>query len=148
VQEFSAVPKKGLQKVSSVEADIEKEGLGLSSEDREFLLTSQISVVFHVAASVRLNDTLAVAMKTNTLSVIEVARLCGEMPEIEVKKARSKYKPNLWRKYTFLTSVVFRTYLSLMVIYFRNKVHYLKNNLTSYIFNFLCSIKFILYSYI
>jgi fatty acyl-CoA reductase len=69
-----------------VEADIEKEGLGLSKEHREFLLTSQISVVFHIAASVRLHEPLATAVKTNALPVLEVMRLCQEMPDVQVKK--------------------------------------------------------------
>ncbi|GFG36354.1 hypothetical protein Cfor_05961 [Coptotermes formosanus] len=81
--EFSAVPKESLVKVSPIEADIEKEGLGLSSKDREFLLTSRISVVFHIAASVRLNEPLDVAIKTNTLPVLEVTQLCEEMAQIE-----------------------------------------------------------------
>jgi fatty acyl-CoA reductase len=92
VQEFSAVPKERLLKVSSVEGDMEKEGLGLSSEDREFLLTSQISVVFHIAASVRLHEPLVTSVKSNALPVIELIGLCEEMPEIKVKKTSSKYK--------------------------------------------------------
>jgi thioester reductase-like protein len=81
--------------VSPIEADIEKEGLGLSSKDREFLLTSRISVVFHIAASVRLNEPLDVAIKTNTLPVLEVTQLCEEMAQIEVKKARRLCTPTL-----------------------------------------------------
>jgi thioester reductase-like protein len=85
VQEFLAVPKESLLKVSCVEGDIEKEGLGLSGEHREILLTSYISVVFHIAASVTLRDPLHVALKTNALPVIEMLRLCEELPEIKVK---------------------------------------------------------------
>ena len=81
--------------MSCVEGDIEKEGLGLSSEHREILLASHISVVFHVAASVRLQDTLNVAMKTNALPVFDMMRLCEELPDIKVKKARSVDAPNL-----------------------------------------------------
>jgi fatty acyl-CoA reductase len=95
VQEFSTVPKEIFLKVSCVEGDIEKEGLGLSREHREILLTSHISVVFHIAASVRLQDPLDVAMKTNALPVIDVIRLCEELPGIKVKKTRRVNAPNL-----------------------------------------------------
>ena len=119
MQEFSTVPKESVLKVSCVEGDIEKEGLGLSNEHREILLTSHISVVFHIAASVRLRDSLDVAMKTNALPVIDMVRLCEELPEIKVKKTRSVNAPNLWRTYTFLMSAVLRTYLFLTHIYLR-----------------------------
>ena len=95
VQEFSAIPKERFLKVSCVEGDIEKEGLGLSSEHREILLTSHVSVVFHIAASVRLRDPLDVAVRTNAFPVIDIVRLCEEMPEIKVKKARGSDTPNL-----------------------------------------------------
>jgi fatty acyl-CoA reductase len=83
---FSAVPKEKLLKVSAVEADIEEPGLGLSSANREILVKSNVSIVFHVAASVRLNKPLNVAMKTNTLSVLGILQLCHELPQIKVKK--------------------------------------------------------------
>ena len=82
-------------KVSCVEGDIGQEGLGLSSEHREVLLASHISVVFHIAASVRLRDSLDVAIKTNALPVIDMVRLCEELPEIKVMKARIVNAPNL-----------------------------------------------------
>jgi fatty acyl-CoA reductase len=84
---FSAVPKEKLLKVSAVEADIEQPGLGMSSADREIILKSHVSIVFHVAANVRLNKPLNVAMKTNTSSVIGILQLCDELPQIKVKKA-------------------------------------------------------------
>jgi fatty acyl-CoA reductase len=82
---FSAVPKEKLLKVSAVEADIEQPGLGLSSADRELLLKSHVSIVFHVAASVRFNMPLDLAIKTNTFSVLGVLQLCHELPQIKVK---------------------------------------------------------------
>jgi fatty acyl-CoA reductase len=95
VQEFSGAPKESFLKVSCVEGDIEKEGLGLSREHREILIRSHISVIFHIAASVRLRDPLDLAMKTNTFPVIDMLRLCEELPEVKVKKARSVDAPNL-----------------------------------------------------
>jgi hypothetical protein len=84
---FSAVPKESILKVSVVEADIEQPGLGLSIEDRQFLLKSQVSIVFHVAASVRFNEPLNAAMKTNTFAVLGMLQLCNELPQIKVSKA-------------------------------------------------------------
>ena len=101
MQEFSAVPKERFLKVSCVEGDIQKEGLGLSSEHREILLASHTSVVFHIAASITLRDPLDVAMKTNALSAIDMVRLCEELPEIEVKKARSVDASNCERHTRF-----------------------------------------------
>ena len=72
-------------KISCVEGDIQKEGLGLANKHRETLVASHISVVFHIAASVRLRDPLDVAMKTNALPAIDMVRLCEELPEIKVK---------------------------------------------------------------
>ncbi|PNF39259.1 hypothetical protein B7P43_G16960 [Cryptotermes secundus] len=80
---FSEVPEEKLLKVSAVEADIEEPGLGLSSEDRELILKSHVSIVFHVAASVKFNKPLHVAIKANTLSVLGVLQLCHELPEIK-----------------------------------------------------------------
>jgi thioester reductase-like protein len=76
-----------------VEGDIEKEGLGLSSEHREILLTSHISVVFHVAAVVKQREPLHVALKANALPVIDMLRLCEELPEIKVKKTGALLHP-------------------------------------------------------
>ncbi|GFG36353.1 hypothetical protein Cfor_05960, partial [Coptotermes formosanus] len=106
--EFSAVPKESLVKVSPIEADIEKEGLGLSSKDREFLLTSRISVVFHIAASVTLHEPLNVAIKINTLPVLEVTRLCEEMAQIEVIRPnhKSKHFPTLSKYQQFMEDCV------------------------------------------
>jgi thioester reductase-like protein len=65
---------------------MEKEGLGLSKEDRQFLLSSHISVVFHIAASLALREPLAKCVKTNAMPVIELIGLCEEMPELKVNK--------------------------------------------------------------
>jgi thioester reductase-like protein len=86
---FSAVPKESLLKVTSVEADVEQPGLGLSSENHELLLTSQVSVVFHIAAMVKFQEPLNVAMNTNTLPVLAILQLCEKMPQIKVKKTKN-----------------------------------------------------------
>jgi len=52
LQEFASVPKETLMKVTYVEGVMAKEGLGLSTEHRGLLMSSHISLVFHIAASV------------------------------------------------------------------------------------------------
>jgi len=69
-----------------VEGDMAKEGLGLSTEHRELLMSSHISLVFHVAASVSFQDTLLETMQTNAWPVIEVVRLCEAMADVKVKE--------------------------------------------------------------
>lgn len=86
---FSTVSNDRLLKVSSVESDIEQPGLGLSSENRELLLTSQVSVVFHIAATVRFQEPLNVAVNMNTLPVLAILQLCEKMPQIKVKKTQN-----------------------------------------------------------
>jgi thioester reductase-like protein len=89
LQEFESVPKDRLTKVTYVEGDMDKAGLGLSTEHRGLLMSSNISVVFHIAASVNLQDTLLETMQTNTWAATEVVRLCQAMPDVKVKKPGS-----------------------------------------------------------
>jgi thioester reductase-like protein len=95
VQIFSTVPKESLLKVTSVEADLEQPGLGLSSENHELLLTSEVSVVFHIAALVKFQEPLKIALNTNTLPVLAVLQLCEKMPQIKVKKTKNVH---VWSK--------------------------------------------------
>ena len=69
-----------------VEGDMTKAGLGLSSEHRGLLMSSHISLVFHVAASVSFQETLLETMQTNAWPAIEVVRLCQAMPDVKVKR--------------------------------------------------------------
>ena len=56
LQESASIPKEGLMKVTCVEGDMAKAGLGLSAEHRELLMSSHISLLFHIAASVSFRD--------------------------------------------------------------------------------------------
>ena len=69
-----------------VEGDMAKAGLGLSTEHRGRLMSSHISLVFHIAASISFQDTLPEAMQTNAWPAIEVVRLCQAMPDVKVRK--------------------------------------------------------------
>ena len=72
--------------MTHVEGDMTKAGLGLSAEHRGLLMSSHISLVFHIAASVSFQKTLLETMQTNAWPVIEVVRLCQALPDIKVKK--------------------------------------------------------------
>lgn len=61
-------------KVEVMEGDIKEKGLGLSERDFKFL-QENITVIFHVAASVRFNDSLPDAVFMNTRGTHELIKL-------------------------------------------------------------------------
>ncbi|XP_033228035.1 fatty acyl-CoA reductase wat-like isoform X2 [Belonocnema kinseyi] len=70
------------QKVVAINGDIEKPGLGLSAEDRNFLI-KEVSIVFHSAASVVFNEPLPKAFVTNIMSVKEIIDFCKECKKLK-----------------------------------------------------------------
>lgn len=58
-------------------------GLGLSEEHQE-LVKRQVSVVYHVAASVRFDDSFQKAVFTNLRSTREIVELARAMPQLKV----------------------------------------------------------------
>ena len=77
-----------------VDRDMTKAGLGLSAEHRGQLMSSNVSLVFHIADSVSFQETLLETMQTNAWPAIEVVRLCQAFPDIKVKKSGSVYAQN------------------------------------------------------
>ena len=77
-----------------VDGVMAKAGLGLSAEHRGLLMSSHISLVFHIAASVSFQETLLETMQTNAWPAIEVMRLCQALPDIKVKKLGRVCAPN------------------------------------------------------
>ena len=76
---FKGLPGDLLCKVVAVEGDITLSKLGLSTPD-EALLTKEVSVVFHSAATVKFDEDLSKSMQMNvggTLAVIDLARKMG-----------------------------------------------------------------------
>ena len=57
-------------KVTYVEGDMAKVGLGLSTKHQGLLMSRHISLVFHMAASVSFQGTLLGTMKTNALALM------------------------------------------------------------------------------
>ena len=85
MQEFASVPKEKLMKVTYVEGNMAKVGLGLSTEHRGLLMSRHVYLVFHVAASVIFQEPLLETMQTNSWPVIEVVRLGQAVPDVKVK---------------------------------------------------------------
>ena len=74
--------------VSLVQGDIQQPGLGISAHDREELCR-EVSIVFHVAATIRFNENLKVALQTNVIGTQEVVNLCKDMPFLTVSQIKS-----------------------------------------------------------
>ncbi|KAJ8867416.1 hypothetical protein PR048_031217 [Dryococelus australis] len=115
LQLFVTVSPEALKKVVPVAGDLSRPGLGLSLHDKE-LLCQQVSVVFHMAASVRFNDNLHSAMETNvwaTEAVMKLSKSMDHLKPMRMKRCdyvavpeckggvngRSSSKPTNWRHY-------------------------------------------------
>ena len=86
-------------KVTYVEGDMTKAGPGLSTEHRGLLMSSHISVVFHVAASVSFQETLLKTTQIDARSVIEVVPLCQALRGVKIKKSVIVCAPNtVWKR--------------------------------------------------
>lgn len=71
-----------ITKVIMIEADFGEVNLSLSPENRKRLLDT--NVIFHMAATVRFNETIRVAVNINVRGTREILRLAREMPDLEV----------------------------------------------------------------
>ncbi|XP_049839722.1 putative fatty acyl-CoA reductase CG5065 [Schistocerca gregaria] len=83
---FDVVKKQrpeAIEKLKPVKGDVTELGLGLSDEDRD-LLVREVSVVFHAAASVRFDDSLAYAIILNVRGTRETINLAMEMKNLKV----------------------------------------------------------------
>ncbi|XP_052860472.1 putative fatty acyl-CoA reductase CG5065 [Anopheles cruzii] len=71
-----------LVKMVPVRGDVSLIGLGLSAEDRDRM--QSVSVIFHVAASVRFDDPLKSAILLNTRGTRELVRFAEQLPDLRV----------------------------------------------------------------
>ncbi|XP_014231220.1 fatty acyl-CoA reductase wat-like [Trichogramma pretiosum] len=69
-------------KLAAVAGDCCYDGLGLSTSDRE-LLKREVSIVFHVAATVKFDEKLKLAAAINTQSTADMLELCKEMNNLK-----------------------------------------------------------------
>ncbi|KAF3420318.1 hypothetical protein E2986_00769 [Frieseomelitta varia] len=65
-----------------VAGDCSQPGLGMSSVDRQ-TVTREVSIVFHVAATVRFDEKMKLAVPINVRSPIEVMNLCKEISSLK-----------------------------------------------------------------
>ncbi|XP_015586810.1 fatty acyl-CoA reductase wat [Cephus cinctus] len=75
------VPKFRHQ-IGAVAGDCSTPGLGISAADRA-TLAREVSIVFHVAATVRFDEKLKLAVSINVQSLKDVLTLCKEMPKLK-----------------------------------------------------------------
>lgn len=71
-----------LKKLVVIGGDTTVEGLSLSNMDKE-RLTSQVSVVFHMAANVRFDLSLKMAINMNTVATVNIITLAKQMSLLE-----------------------------------------------------------------
>lgn len=68
--------------IKSVAGDCMLPGLGLSEEDRRALVEN-VNIVFHMAATVRFDEKLKVAMQINVKAARDIMLLCKEMHNLK-----------------------------------------------------------------
>ncbi|XP_047097186.1 putative fatty acyl-CoA reductase CG5065 isoform X1 [Schistocerca piceifrons] len=79
---FSNIGKEQRGRLVAVAGDVAQSGLGLSPDDAA-MLRHRVSVIFHVAATVRLDEELQVAAAINVRGTWEVLRLARDMPNLK-----------------------------------------------------------------
>ena len=73
-----------LKKIVAIEGDITKPDLGLSKEQMKQLI-SEVTLVFHMAASLRLEAGMKAAIINNTLSTKHVLDFSLQMKQLKVR---------------------------------------------------------------
>jgi fatty acyl-CoA reductase len=73
------------KKIIAVEGDCTQPGLGLSPEDRQRIV-EHVNIVFHMAATVRFNETFSVAVVTNVIGTRDMMLLCQDCTKIKVSE--------------------------------------------------------------
>jgi len=69
--------------VAAVQGDISLPELGISDQDMETLV-SEVSIVFHSAATVKFDEALKTSIEFNVLGTRRVIQLCHRMPLLKV----------------------------------------------------------------
>ncbi|XP_075974428.1 putative fatty acyl-CoA reductase CG5065 [Anticarsia gemmatalis] len=72
-----------LKKIKAIAGNINQPRLGISPED-ERLLIDTVSVVFHVAATVKFDERIDIAVNTNVKGTINIMDLCHRMKNLKV----------------------------------------------------------------
>ncbi|XP_032678741.1 fatty acyl-CoA reductase wat isoform X2 [Odontomachus brunneus] len=68
--------------IVAIAGDCSQPSLGMSSQDRDILIR-EVSIVFHVAATVRFDEKLKLAMAINVRSARDILHLCREITNLK-----------------------------------------------------------------
>ncbi|XP_071052567.1 fatty acyl-CoA reductase 2-like [Onthophagus taurus] len=79
---FHNMTQKAYEKIEAISGDITKEDFDMSESDKEKLI-NEVSVVFHLAASVRMDLPLKEAVITNTKSTHQLFKFCMNIKELK-----------------------------------------------------------------
>lgn len=72
-----------MTKIKTIDGDLEQPLLGLSSDDRDWLIEN-VNFIFHCAATVRFNETLYTATKINIQGTNNILDLASMMKNLKV----------------------------------------------------------------
>ncbi|KAK9872053.1 hypothetical protein WA026_015303 [Henosepilachna vigintioctopunctata] len=71
-----------LEKVALINGDLTKPDIGLSEESKQ-IITTEVTTIFHVAATVRFDEHLRLAAYINVRSVKDLLRMAKTMPQLK-----------------------------------------------------------------
>ncbi|KAK1136719.1 hypothetical protein K0M31_001259 [Melipona bicolor] len=78
---IKAIHPSVVNKVYPIEGDVSQSNLGISAADRNILIEN-VNIVFHVAATVKFNEPLNVAININTKATARIMELCMELKHV------------------------------------------------------------------
>lgn len=73
---------EAIEKIIPIAGELVIDNLGISGEDRKILI-NEINLVFHMAATLKLEGTLKDAINMNTAGTLRLLELCKEMKKLE-----------------------------------------------------------------
>ncbi|XP_073831837.1 fatty acyl-CoA reductase wat-like [Musca autumnalis] len=73
--------QESFKKITIISGDCYEKGLGISAQDKEKL--RNVSIIFHVAATVRFDEDLKSAILLNTRGAYEMVKLAQELPKMK-----------------------------------------------------------------
>ncbi len=77
---------EGLERLIPIEGDISLPGLGINDIDLQ-TITDNVSVIFHLAATIKFDELLKKSLLFNVLGVREVVQLARKTKKLEVSGA-------------------------------------------------------------
>lgn len=98
-------------KIVAVCGDCVLPGLGIAAAERR-MLAQEVNIVFHVAATVRFDEKLKLALGINVAGTREIMLLAREMPELKALVHVSTAYTNCNRPAANIEEQIYRPYLS------------------------------------